>query len=362
MIDLKTITKDEETIFNLRSLYERYGYSQFKMNKFEEYELYVRNKDFLVSNNIISFTDTDGKLMALKPDVTLSIIKNGNDEKQELQKVYYNENVYRVSKKNNSFNEIIQVGLECIGNVDDYSVLEVILLAIKSLECVSSNYVLDISHLGIIKELLDELDISESEKKLVFKCFREKNTHDLSKIDGAEKLVKLLSTYGNLSKIKVVLDEIYQNNLSSSARLLVEIIEALEVYGYKERVRIDFSVLNDLNYYSGIVFNGFIKDIPTRILSGGQYDYLMKKMGRKSKGLGFAVYLDLLEEFNEKNNDYDIDTLIVYDKNVSIIKINDEVNIRLKKGERVLANNSISTKLKYKTLIQLKDGEENEQR
>ena len=73
------------------------------MSKFEEYDLYTRNKDFLVSDSIITFTDTSGALMALKPDVTLSIIKDSADVDGSVKKVYYNENVYRVSKGTQSF-------------------------------------------------------------------------------------------------------------------------------------------------------------------------------------------------------------------------------------------------------------------
>ena len=77
------------------------------MNKFEEYDLYAKNKDYLVSDNVLTFTDTNGKLMALKPDVTLSIIKNCKDRQDSLEKVYYNENVYRISKSTHSFQEIM---------------------------------------------------------------------------------------------------------------------------------------------------------------------------------------------------------------------------------------------------------------
>ena len=89
------IKNDEKAIFKLRTLYRKYGYKQYKMNKFEEYDLYLKNKDFLVSDGIITFNDTNGKLMALKPDVTLSIVKNSRDG--ELNKLYYSENVYRLS-------------------------------------------------------------------------------------------------------------------------------------------------------------------------------------------------------------------------------------------------------------------------
>ncbi|MBQ5649696.1 MAG: ATP phosphoribosyltransferase regulatory subunit, partial [Clostridia bacterium] len=91
------LKNDEKAVYALRTLFRQYGYLPFKMSKFEEYDLYVKNKDFLVSDKVITFSDTNGKLMALKPDVTLSIIKNGEDEAGCKQKVYYNENVYRVS-------------------------------------------------------------------------------------------------------------------------------------------------------------------------------------------------------------------------------------------------------------------------
>ncbi len=62
----ETLLKPEETIsFALRALYSGYGYSQYKMRKFEEYDLYARNKDFLISDDIITLTETGGKLTAL---------------------------------------------------------------------------------------------------------------------------------------------------------------------------------------------------------------------------------------------------------------------------------------------------------
>ena len=67
---------DEAASLRLRKLYRRHGYLPYRMSKFEPYELYLRNKRFLLSEDILTFTDTDGRLMALKPDVTLSIVKN----------------------------------------------------------------------------------------------------------------------------------------------------------------------------------------------------------------------------------------------------------------------------------------------
>ena len=130
LIDEKLLKNEEKAIFSLRSLYKKYGYMPFKMSKFEEYDLYVRNKDFLVSDRIITFNDTNGKLLALKPDVTLSVIKSGVDAPGCKQKVYYNENIYRVSGSTHQYTEIMQVGLECIGDIDLYDVFEAVHLCL----------------------------------------------------------------------------------------------------------------------------------------------------------------------------------------------------------------------------------------
>ena len=131
------LKNDERVILRLRSLYDRFGYDRYKMSKFEEYELYVRNKDFLVSDRVITFNDTDGRLLALKPDVTLSIIKNTTDRRGCVSKVYYDENVYRISGATSRFKEIMQTGLECIGDIGEYDIYETVHLAVLSLASIS---------------------------------------------------------------------------------------------------------------------------------------------------------------------------------------------------------------------------------
>ena len=133
----------------LNQLYEGYGYRKFRMSKFEDYDLYAQNKDFLKRGHIITFTDIDGSLKALKPDITLSIIKNNSGDSE---KVYYNENVYR--EMGGAFKEILQVGVESVGQIDPYAEAEVLALAAKSLQVLSEDYVLDLSDVSFIRCLL----------------------------------------------------------------------------------------------------------------------------------------------------------------------------------------------------------------
>ena len=363
-INNSVFKNEEKAIFKLRGLYGKYGYSQYKMSKFEEYDLYVRNKDFLVSDSIITFTDTNGKLLALKPDVTLSIIKNTKDEPNTVNKVYYNENVYRVSKGTHSFKEIMQSGLECIGAVDNYNIYEVLMLACESLRSISEECVLDISNLSILSDVIDNLNITPENRKKVLKCIGEKNTHEISNICSEEEisversnvLKKLITTYGKPRDIIALLEnEVSEFTDVKKINDLKTITTLLEANGYGDMIRLDFSVINDMNYYNGIVFKGFINTIPNGVLSGGQYDKLMNKMGRKSSAIGFAVYLDMLERLNETERTYDVDTIILYSEEDDVAVLDGAIKMLADNGKSVMAQKNVPKDIKYKQLLKLKD-------
>ncbi len=358
------LKREEKAIFALRGLYQKFGYAQYKMSKFEEYDLYVRNKDFLVSENIITFTDTDGKLMALKPDVTLSIIKNTKDEPGLVQKLYYNENVYRVSKGTHSFKEIMQAGLECIGDIDGYSIFETVMLAAKSLEPIAPDYILDISHMGIVTAVIELLGESFEQKDAVLKCIAEKNTHTILSLceeagvdkKAAKSVVELTKTYGKPDEVIEKLKSMGGNEKFMQALSeLEQLVSLLKGCGITDKIHIDFSVVNDMNYYNGVVFKGFVNGIPTGILSGGQYDKLLQKMGRKSGAVGFAVYLDLLERLSEPEEKYDVDTVVLYDKHADFGALSSAVRMLTDNGKSVTALKSVPEKLRFRQLLKLNE-------
>ncbi len=295
-----SLSFQEKVIFGLRSLYRSYGYTQYKMSKFEEYDLYAKNKDFLISDSVITFTDTNGKLMALKPDVTLSIIKNIKNSGDGVQKLFYNENVYRISKGNQSYKEIMQVGLECIGQITDGDICQVIVLAAKSLQSISQSCVLNLTNLDLLTRVLNEEGLTQGEMADAFKCVEEKNEAGLKKMGLSEKTQKILTILLRTSgSAKQVLPELIQSLAGlcelTSLEKLAEIIRSIEDPEVLDMLQVDFSVVSDINYYNGIVFKGFVEGVPSAVLSGGQYDKLMQKMQHTTGAFGFAVYLDMLD-------------------------------------------------------------------
>ena len=359
MIDEKILKNEERAVFALRSLYKSYGYKPFKMSKFEEYDLYVENKDFLVSDRIITFNDTDGRLLALKPDVTLSIVKNTKDDGRK-QKVCYNENVYRVSGSTGQYKELMQTGLECIGDIDISDIFEVVYLAAKSLAEISESFILDISHMGILSSLLSEASDNEKFKREITEGIANKNSHGIKAIcqkysvsaKYEEIFTALASMYGDIPSVIAKLRPICTSDRSCAAlsdlEMLAELIADTEL---SEKVRFDFSVVNNMSYYDGIVFRGFLAGICEGVLAGGEYGKLLSGMGRKSGAVGFALYLDLLEELEGSCEEYDADVLLVYTEAAKPSEIAQKKRNLVAHGKSVLAQKSLVDGQRFKEVI-----------
>jgi len=347
------LKREERAVLALRRLYRQYGYVSYKMSRFEEYDLYVRSKDFLVSDQIITFSGDRGKLMALKPDVTMSIVKNAPEEPGVVQKVYYNENVYR------DYREIMQAGLECVGDLTSYEIAEVVLLAAKSLALLGESYVLDISHMGLIAAALDSCGLEGTGKQQAMEFLRRKNLHGLEDLcpGQAEKLLTLAACHGSgrplLDRIRAVLTT--EEELLAWQELKA-LLDMLEESGFGSHVRLDFSVGNNMRYYSGVVFRGYLAGIHTSILSGGQYDRLPRKLGRRAKAVGFAIYVDLLQELQGAEDLLDVDTLILHDGTVDTGMLTKAAAEAAGKGT-VLVARQLPEGRDWKTLIRFENGE-----
>ncbi len=354
------LNRPEQVSFDLRAVYERFGYTRYKMSKFEEYDLYVRYGDSLISEGVITFTDLSGKLMALKPDVTLSIIKNSRNQ-SGVQKVYYDEKVYRIPKGGEAYKEISQVGLECMGDIDDYCLAEVVRLAGESLRAIGGG-VLDICPMGITGGIMEACDISKADRKDIARCIGEKNSHELKaacKRAGMDKkhtdlLCKVAPLYGKPEEIIPTLKKILPKDFLPVVLQLETLLSTLPIE-ISYLINIDFSAGTDFGYYNGLVFKGYCPGCPGAVLSGGQYDKLMKKMGRKGSAIGFAVYPDALEAAEEPA--FDTDVLLVYSKDEDITTVAWACEWLRAQGKSVDASCTRKSKKRFKEIWKLENKE-----
>ena len=358
-----SLKAEERLLFSLRELYRRYGYRSFRMSKFEKYELYAGNKDFLVSDRVITFNDTDGELLALKPDVTLSIVRNASFVPGCKQRLYYHENVYRPAGSSRQFREIMQCGLECIGDLDNYDVYEVLHLAAESLRAISVRSVLSVSHLGILKSLFSCLNAGEQEQSEILKLTAARNEHELAELfcqkewdpDYLKDLRALLGLSCSLSQLPEILESMNLDWLDPSVRRELKELSVL-CEAEDDRLCFDLSVINDIHYYNGIVFQGFVQGIAEKVISGGRYDSLLRRMNRKGRAIGFAVYLGILDQLLLTGETYDADVLLMYDEATPLTLVRDTVRQLQDSGLTVSAQ-CCRDSGRYGEIIDLRGGE-----
>lgn len=341
----------------LQALYAGCGYQPFRVKKFERYELYSENRRFLTTEKVLTFTNTDGRLMAMKPDVTLSIVQDTQPEK--LRKVFYRENVYREQRPGEGFREIPQTGLECIGALDHVAVGEVVSLAAKSLMAISDEAVLSVSHIGVISGVLEAAGLDEAAQKAVFSAVGAKNVPAIKMLcdqDAAALLSALAELYGPLAETLKKAEALALPEKSRSAlHALRALSEQLAAYG-ELPVYLDFSVVNDMEYYHDLVFRGYVAGAPSCVLSGGRYDRLLQRMGKRGGAIGFAVYLDRLEAVGRPRAEFDADTLICYDSDADALLAVQTAETLRAAGETVRVEHEMPQSLRFRRVLRAEKG------
>jgi ATP phosphoribosyltransferase regulatory subunit len=117
-----------------------------------------------------------------------------------------------------------------------------------------------------------------------------------------------------------------------------------------DNVSINFSLANNMRYYSGIVFKGYVEGIPTGVLSGGQYDSLMRKLKKRASAIGFAVYLDGFERLNANKSEYDVDIVLIT-KNEAPEEVLKATEKLAQGGLKVFVSKALPENITYKKAV-----------
>ena len=305
-MDLSLLSYQERLEIELSVLFTKNGFTRIKLSQFDEYELFHQHRAFLSGEQMLTFTDPRGKLYALRPDVTLSVLKQASYQPEECIKVYYKEDVFRMSSETHSYEAGRQIGIECIDKKHSSQEKDVLLLAQQALMLLPVDTVLVLSHMDFLDRnewfhLLREEDQIE-----VLHLISRKNRSDLEKLlkrkdcpqDSFEELMKVLDLVGTPDAIEEKLESLvsYPDLFSASLELIA--FSRMLPSDEHHRIMIDFSLVNSLHYYNGLIFQGFAEGCRDYVLSGGRYDRLAKQFIREEEtcgAVGFALSMDVLE-------------------------------------------------------------------
>ena len=344
---IKNMSKKDLVLLNIRKMYDSYGYKKISLPSFEEYDLYNENKDF-IDRNVLTVMSPNGKLLALRPDITLSVAKKvSKDQSLKYSKIYYQENTYNLTKYV-GYEEDEQLGIELIGKESTFLDFEIINLAVKSLDIINKKSMIILSHAGFISSIFENFDLEYEIKEEILDCINRKNSHNIQKIlkrnehisENVKKLIyKIPELSGNLENIeKELLKYEINGNTKKILSELKQLNSLLMKFYKKSKIIFDFSVVKNLNYYNGIILQGYVENFSNVILTGGRYDKLFEKFGVDTGAVGFAILTDGLKGYYKDTDKKDFEILIAYD-NSDFEKLVEIVNDFQKKGLRVRTEN-----------------------
>ena len=195
-------------------------------------------------------------------------------------------------------------------------------------------------------------------RKNILTYIGEKNTHEITRVCNergigkatVDALCYLCQGYGNAQQVLAGLEPYKILDGVQQAVEELKVITAVLAKSTQIPVLIDLSLVSNTNYYNGLVFRGYVKDIPTDVLRGGQYDKLMERLGKPQKAIGFAVYLDALER-TAAASPYDAEVLLTYNKEDAIEDIMAKALALRKEGKRVDVQSCVPQKKKYEQQI-----------
>ena len=254
---------------------------------------------------MIKVIDTSGKVLVLRPDVTIPLTRTmALNTQEKYERLFYVLDVFRQSQEQMDQKESTQAGIECFGKNAPEIDSEVILLAIHTLKDLGfTNFKIEVGHAGFFKELIQHTNLNKHELDVLQTLIQTKNLIEiepfLNKLSIEERIQKAIQSipmmYGNPEYVMKQAETIIINEkMEHILQNLMDVYQVLRAYGMEEYVHFNLGLINNMNYYSGIIFQGFVDSVGKPILMGGRYDHLSTQFNRSIPAVGFAFEVDLL--------------------------------------------------------------------
>lgn len=293
----------------MNEVFRHCGFKEIATPTMEFFDSFSGQRDIIPEENMIKFVDEQGRILVLKPDLTVPCARVAATKLKDCRplKLCYCQNTFR-SKKDRylDLKEITQAGCEFIGVADPSADAQIIATSIETLKAAGlQKFTVELGQVNYFKGLMNETNLPFEEK--------DRLRHLIDKKDflGLEKKVTELGITGDLKTALVELPALYGGteilkkigvwNLGDKAKDAIDnlcaVVDMLKKDGYEQYLAIDMGMVSALSYYTGIIFQGFVPGYGTPILSGGRYDHLVEKFGAPDCATGFSVNVNFVMDY-----------------------------------------------------------------
>ncbi|MHB1419138.1 MAG: ATP phosphoribosyltransferase regulatory subunit [Bacillota bacterium] len=288
----------------LSQAFERWGYDEVVTPSFEHYESLTAG-GVVEGEQLFKFIDRQGRILALRPDMTTPIARLVATRLQHLAlplRLFYSANVFRYENpQTGRQREFHQAGVELIGAASPMADAEVIALAVESLRATGlQEFQVGIGQVEIVQGVLEHLSLPGEIAAEVREALLRK---DMVGVEGilekhrvssreSRQISRLFSLHGGREAIDSAENLVTSPRARQALENLREVYHMLEAYQVADKVFIDLGIQRDFDYYTGIVFEGYALGIGFPVCGGGRYDKLLGSFGYPCPATGFAIGLE----------------------------------------------------------------------
>src|SRR5699024_1921892 len=312
---------------------------------FEAYDLYANMNGTVNQHEMIKTIDNAGEVLVLRPDITIPITKliaNSNEQLHEDLRYFYIQNVFRQTEAQKNYRENTQAGVEYFGNTSPEADAEIIALAIHLMRDMQlEHFTIELGHAAFFEQLIQDMELNKTDLLKLQSTIQAKNMTEIEEVlaklsvssDKKEIITSLHFLYGEPTQVieKANISPI-SKTLKKSLQNIQDIYDVLHSYGVAQHIVIDLSLINHMDYYSDMIFQGFIEKIGKPILMGGRYNRLANQFNANIPAIGFAFDMDLLLEgiAHQSHVKKDtIDIILLFDKKAEKTALTNATKLRI---------------------------------
>lgn len=295
--------RDRRRVQNkLTALFQQRGYAEVSTPEVEFYDLFLQPGSPLPQESMLKIIDRSGKIMVMRPDCTTPIARVAATKLKSVplpQRLYYDQTIFRSGAEHRGgSSEIAQCGVELIGASGLKADLEMVSIAVDALRCCDlEHFHIELGHAGFFKTLAAQMNMDGEEIERMRSLIEGKNFAALNDFLEPFRNRPAYSALKRLSRLfggEEVLDEaqVLAGGDDSALYYLRSLYHELKLAGYAPYIRFDLGLVHQIDYYTGVVFRGYLEGAGDAVLSGGRYDHLTEAFGRQAPATGFAIDVD----------------------------------------------------------------------
>jgi ATP phosphoribosyltransferase regulatory subunit len=296
------------------SVFQAWNYEEVITPSVDYYDLFEQGMGRSEAQRGFRFTDNDGRLLALRPDVTSSVARMAAtllSERPRPLRFCYAAPVFRQQTQSHAEwrRENTQLGCELIGVAGKPADLEVLRLAAEILSRLNlqSRYCITINNVEIFNGVAASLKLEERDREQLRRLIDTRETAELQRFlanyDNPEARAFSQPTQltGKRNVIQTARTTITNARSLTALDSLEELWTEIEQLGFEGSFEIDLGDVSSLDYYTGLSLKIFVHGAGASVGRGGRYDGLTGSFGRAEPAVGFVLNLDALTEVLGRN-------------------------------------------------------------